>query len=175
MAVVSLRVPLYIHWSHFLPLLKWTAYVRSGPTIALLGLQCQSVLFILFPDLWWHVYYAVCMFYLLFSCILLIAFSVFYAIKKIFLISVQMTPAFPKLLCHPQAMSSFLFFHQSMLFSDFCKASIFYNLWAYVSIVEHDFFLRHVNSDWIIRMNISDMLWAWEILSISSPGNLWII
>lgn len=52
MPIVNLSVPLYVHPSHFLPLLKRTAYVQRAPAIALLVLQCHSTLFILFPDLW---------------------------------------------------------------------------------------------------------------------------
>lgn len=182
MPIVNLSVPLYVHPSHFLPLLKWTAYVQSAPTIALLGLQCHNVLFILFPDLWLTC--LLCCLHILSTTLMLFAYGfllIAYGVlcnkkKKRFSWSVYKWSqyAFPKPVCNPQAISSLLFFHQTMLCLNFCKASIFYNLWAYASIVDHNFFLRHANSDGIIRMNISDMFWEWENLIMSSPGNLWI-
>jgi len=124
-----------------------------------------------------HVCYAACIFKLLLSCILLMAFSVFWQQRE-FSWSVYewllIQYAFPKLVLNPQAMSSLLFFLQSILCLDFYKARILKNVFSYAFIAVSHFFLRHVGSVWIIRINISDMFWAWEILTMSSPGNLLI-
>lgn len=166
---------MYVHPIHFLPLLKWAAYVQSAPTIALLELQRQSPFHLvswsladMFAMLFAYFIYYSHAFCLCFLCVLCNK-------KKSFpdQCTNDSNMHSPNQFSNPQAMSSLLFLHQTMLCLNFCKASIFYNLWAYASIVDHNFFLRE-NSDWIIRINIWGMFWAWEILIMSSPGTLWI-
>lgn len=84
-------------------------------------------------------------------------FSVLYAIKGVFLISVQMTPlqcAFPKLALNPQAMCSLFFFPSIYIVFRLLQSHILNNQGAYAFVVAYNFFLRHVDLDWIIRMNI---------------------
>ena len=166
MPTINLSVPEYIYLGHFLPLLKQTAYVWSGPSSPLNKLQCHSVTFTSFPVL--RLTYSLCCFHFLttilmhfiyaFQCFLffLSFFFFFGAIKRVykwFLIWY----AFPKLVLNPQAMSSLLFFHQSIPCLDFWKPASLNLKLVDAFTVAHHFFLNHVDSNLIIRMNISDM------------------
>lgn len=105
--------PSIFNWS-FSFFVEITAYVRSGPTSALIGLQYHNVTFILFPDIWLTC--LLCCLYFLTPTIMHFAYGFQYvcAIKGVFLINVQVNPlqyALPKLVLNAQEMSSLLFFH----------------------------------------------------------------
>lgn len=110
MPIVNLSVPLYVHPIHFLPLLKWAAYVQSAPTIALLELQLQCPFHLvswsladMFAMLFAYFIYYSHAFCLYFLCVLCNK-------KKVFLINVQMIP-----ICIPQ--TSFLILKQCLHYS----------------------------------------------------------
>ena len=166
MPTINLRVPESICLGHFLPLLKQTAYVWSGPSSPLDKLQCRSVTFISFPVLW--LTYSLCWFHFLttilmhfiyaFQCFLFfLSFFFFWCNKK----SVQMIPS---LVCIPQTSSQpssnvFIALLPSVytVFRLLQKPASLNLKLVDAFIVAHHFFLNHVDSNLIIRMNTSDM------------------